>query len=201
MYEITHKFKPETIEAAVMFKLHCVNERDFYNEVIYFFKNLASVNIGINNSFPYCIKCTEKEYKHYFNQINKTDTPHFARLCRVLIYEHYYEEFVKPFTVLSLMDQVKIHLDKADKHFRGVENTMNTLTKYENKPTAMVHLIHGKPVEDYTEKELVSLIRKARQEQEDIKDLVATSERMKSKHTQLEEAIKVYVKALDNLKD
>lgn len=80
-----------------------------------------------------------------------------------------------------------------------MENTMTRLAQFEDVPSATPHLIHGKPAESYTEAELMGLIRKARKEQESLKDLADISTRVKAKVEALGEAIKVYVEALDGL--
>jgi hypothetical protein len=99
----------------------------------------------------------------------------------------------------NLLEEIQEHIDNSSKHFRKVENEMNTLDAYKDVPSANVQLIHGKPADKYTEAELMILIRNARKAQEDIKDLVETSKRVKSKHEALEANIAIYVAALDAL--
>jgi hypothetical protein len=80
------------------------------------------------------------------------------------------------------------------------ETTMSELqTKYANVPHATVELIHGIPVENYKEQELVDLINKAQHELEQAKKLADVSTRMKNKCERLETNIKVYIEALDKL--
>lgn len=101
----------------------------------------------------------------------------------------------------SVIAQINQHFENANIHFRKVENDMNTLDAYKNVPSVQVQLIHGKPADKYTEAELMSLIRDARKAQNDIRDLVDTSTRVKAKHEALEANIAVYVAALDALAD
>lgn len=77
----------------------------------------------------------------------------------------------------------------------------NTLEKYKDVVVKEVTLIHGKPTEDYTESELIALIRGARAEQESIKDLISDSKRMRTRAETLATNISVYTTALDALKD
>jgi hypothetical protein len=60
-------------------------------------------------------------------------------------------------------------------------------------------LIHGRLLSELSESDLIQMIRKARKAQEDIKDLVDASTRMKARYEQLEADIKVYAEALDAL--
>jgi hypothetical protein len=99
----------------------------------------------------------------------------------------------------SVIAQINQHFENANIHFRKVENDMNTLDAYIDVPSVQVQLIHGKPADKYTEAELMSLIRNARKAQDDIRDLVNTSTRVKAKHEALEANIAVYVAALDAL--
>lgn len=101
----------------------------------------------------------------------------------------------------KLLEEIQECIDHSSKHFRKVENEMNTLDAYKDVPSANVQLIHGKPADKYTEAELMGLIRNARKSQEDIKDLVETSKRVKSKHEALEANIAIYVAALDALSE
>lgn len=98
-------------------------------------------------------------------------------------------------------EQINQHLTKAEEHFRIVENEMNTLTKYKDVVVKEVTLIHGKPVDEYTEEELISLIRNAREEKNSIADLVNDSKRMAKRSETLTTNITVYTTALDSLKD
>lgn len=99
----------------------------------------------------------------------------------------------------SVIAQINQHFENANIHFRKVENDMNTLDAYKHVPSVQVQLIHGKPADKYTEAELMALIRDARKAQDDIRDLVNTSTRVKAKHEALEANIAVYVAALDAL--
>ena len=217
MYEINHKFKPETVEIAEEYKLVAINSNEFYKEVVMYFDHMVThygaKHLCLSNAFPYKTDSIRREYNRLFRKVCTNDRPHFNRLCRAFIYEYYFEQYVQPYVSHTLKDEVSIcvdadvlwddieeHIDKANQHFRKVESDMNTLTKFQETPFADVSLIHGKPVEDYTESELVDLIRKARKSQADIADLVKDSKRMAAKHKELEEAITVYVSALDNMK-
>ena len=215
MYEINHKFQPETLEIAEEYKLVAINSSEFYQNVSDYFSYCFTIKNHrcLHNGFPYKVDDIRRKYNRLFRKVCTNDRPHFNRLCRAFIYEYYFEQYVQPYVSHTLKDEVNIcvdadvlwdeieeHIDNANQHFRKVENDMNTLTKFQETPFAEVSLIHGKPVEDYTESELVDLIRKARKNQADIADLVDTSKRMKAKHKELEDAITVYVAALDNMK-
>lgn len=108
-------------------------------------------------------------------------------------------EWEPPKSTESALLEAEANIEKAQQHFKNVENTMNTLEKYKDKASAQVHLIHGRPVETYTESELMALIREAQKNKEAIADLVETSERMKAKSAQYDADIAVYVTALDAL--
>lgn len=79
------------------------------------------------------------------------------------------------------------------------EPNMNQITSLANVAKSEATLIHGRLLSELSESDLIQMIRKARKSQEDIKDLVDTSTRMKARYQQLEADIKVYAEALDSL--
>lgn len=219
-YGEEHDFDQSTVDLADSYALVFVNERSCYELIKQWFNDTS--NTDINTSFPYKNDYTRKEYLSCLNRVTvQRDKSNFAALCRMVIWNHYSELYslrqirilVKkpveqlsyeksPFQTLNSEEfwkEIDNHTDNANQHLRNVENEMNTLTKFKDEVTKTVTLIHGKPVEDYTEAELVELIRKARQSQQDISDLVDTSKRMKERHEQLAKDILVYTEALDKL--
>lgn len=79
------------------------------------------------------------------------------------------------------------------------EPNMNQITSLANVTKTQATLIHGRLLSELSEDALIAMIRKARKQQEDIKDLVDASTRMKARYEQLEADIKVYAEALDSL--
>jgi hypothetical protein len=205
-YGLYIEYLPSTVEIAYDYLLEFNNERVAYDTVTDYVNSNKPKTI--TTAFPYEYAKGRSSYLMFFRKVEQTDRPNFAALCRLLIWNHYAEEFelprfdiqIKQKSSEQLRTEIANHLTNAEQHFKNVENQMNTLTKYASETTTTVTLIHGKPVEDYNESELVELIRKARVAQKDISDLVDTSKRMKERHDKLAEDIKVYTEALDNLK-
>lgn len=206
-YGLEVEYLQETLDLAYNYLLEFSNEREAYDEICRFFK--ACKPKTISTGFMYEWSKGRRTYRSYFNKVDPTDKPNFAVLCRIVIWNHYAGEFELPVYKIKLkltqsLDDLKSEIDQhlldAEQHFRDVGNQMNTLTKFANETTTTVTLIHGKPVEDYNESELVELIRKARVAQKDISDLVDTSKRMKERHEKLSKDIEVYTSALDSLK-
>jgi hypothetical protein len=79
------------------------------------------------------------------------------------------------------------------------EIDMNQIESLSGVAKTEATLIHGRLLSELSESDLIQMIRKARKSQEDIKDLVETSTRMKARFDQLEADIKVYAEALDAL--
>ena len=210
-YVISHSFLPETLELAEEYVITATNEYNFYLHVCGYLKKTF---FFLGSDLCHYIDETKSEYMKILTRVNQQDKRYFASLVRALVYEHYFEELVKPHTnqplsyfvskihvnTPDILEQINNHIHNAEKHLRTVENKMNTLTKYEDQVLVEVKLIHGKPVELWTESELITVIREARSEQREIADLVETSSRMKAKHEKLEKDIAVYVAALDALK-
>ena len=211
-YVISHTFLPETIELAEEYKLIATNNSTYY----FYFQSYLKRTFYLTTDLNHYIDETRVNYFSCFSKVKEQDKRYFASLVRVLIYEHYFHDLVQPRTnknITYFIEKIKVHevkdkllqevdnhLANAEQHFKNVENIMNTLDKYKDQAKVEVTLIHGKPVELYTESELVSLIRDAKAKQQDIADLVDTSNRMKDKHEQLAKDIAVYVSALDSLK-
>jgi hypothetical protein len=201
-------FLTSTIELAKEYLIVLTNESYAYSHYCGINKNQ---DFKLDYTMPYRFRCTAVEYGRIQNKIRDFDQKQkFSILCRLLIWNHYAEEFGLERTVIpvktnpeptldKLASDIQTHLEDAQQHFRKVENQMNTLTKFEKETTVTVTLIHGKPVEDYNESELVELIRKARAAQKDISDLVDTSKRMKDRHEKLTADIAIYTEALDSL--
>lgn len=209
MYTINHEFDPRTLDIGDGYVTHITNERQFY------FEYMAGVGKRKNIPASECLSFGDfgSVFREYKAQVTFQDQKHFRKLVQNLLWLHYSEEFCDgEYRAMMLEHKIKItdqnqnlqneinqHLEDAQKHFRNVENQMNTLTQYQDQPSVTVHLIHGRPAKDYTESELMELIRKAQVNQKAIADLVDTSERMKKKHEAYAEDIKVYVAALDQL--
>lgn len=211
MYTINHEFDPRTLDIGDDYVVHVTNDPEFYREY------MAAVNGRKNIPASECVSfgnfgCIFREYKA---QVIFQDQKHFRKLVQNLLWLHYCDQFCysdyrtmmsehkikvipQPSTE-ELKTEINQHLEDAQQHFRNVENQMNSLSKFADQASATVQLIHGRPAEDYTESELMGLIRKAQDNQRAISDLVDTSERMKKKHEAYAEDIKVYVAALDRL--
>ncbi len=212
-YGVTSDYDEETVEVADNYCTVFVNESLCYEAVGRFFKN--NPNTEINFDFPYKLDCTNSEYRSALKKLSKEGKANFAALCRVVIWNYYAEEFNIPRLPIKvrskhtqpidpdldqLTDEINQHMANAEQSFKKVEIEMNTLTKYAKTPSVTVQLIHGRPADEYTEEELMALIRNAKASQESIADLVDTSKRMKEKSEQYSADIAVYVEALDNLK-
>lgn len=144
-------------------------------------------------------------YLTYKNLVHDSEKQYFNRVVKLILNNYYAEEFG--------LTPVKIHVTQETnylssssskkpiqvKKLKEAELKVNTLKKYENQAKAVVTLIHGTPVEELTENDLIELIRVTRESKESIKDLIDDSKRMKEKYEKFEEDIKVYVEALDNL--
>lgn len=205
-------FEECTVVIAENYTLAFINDSSCYKQISdYFNENKPEY---ITSEMPHYYFPVKVEYFNALNKIKGDDKRHFAALCRMILWNHYAEEFnLKRVVIKSsnchkkesegfsneLLDEAIKNLNNAKEHFNNVEIKMNTLTKFEKVPVATVKLIHGRPVEDYTEAELIGLIRKANEQKKDIADLVSTSKRMAARDKELTEAITVYTEALDNL--
>lgn len=212
MYTINHEFDPKTIDIADQYVLEVTNESKFYKEY------MSAVGLKTNISARETLSFGDFSvlFHTYKNKVNDEDRHKFRNLVQNMLWKHYAEQFCDlefivrmikehpirvtgPTPNAQLKVEIDQHIEKAQQHFDKVENFMNTLSAYQDKASATVTLIHGKPVENWTEAELVARIRDARAAQASIKDLVDTSTRMKAKYEQYEADIKVYTEALDKL--
>lgn len=205
-------FEERTVELADNYAIVFINESACYKEITkYFNENKPEY---ITSEMPHYCFPIRNEYFAALARVKGDDKRHFAALCRMVLWNHYAEEFNLRRVVIKssnchkkesegfsndLLDEAIKNLNNAKAHFNNVEIKMNTLTKFEKVPVATVKLIHGRPIEDYTEAELIGLIRKANEQKKDIADLVSTSKRMAARDKELTEAITVYTEALDNL--
>lgn len=203
-YVISHSFLPKTLELAEEYKIIAISERNYY---LYVSDHLKRNSFFLDNSLSHYVEETQVNYFYILAKVSLQDKRYFASLVRALIYEYYFEQLVKPHTDKPLsyfLSKISV-LSKLNKTIPPIlENekviVMDTIDKYKKETSVNVQLIHGKPVELWTESELVNVIREARAEQREIADLVETSSRMKAKHEKLEKDIAVYVAALDALK-
>lgn len=221
MYTMNHEFDPRTLDTGDDYVVHVTNDPEFYRQY------MAAVNGRKNIPASECMGFGNfgHIFREYKAQVTFQDQKHFRKLVQNLLWVHYCDQFCDggyrammarkhPIKVVEQKQKTdelydlfinpdwlapQQHLDNAQQHFRNVENQMNTLSKFQDQASATVQLIHGRPAEDYTESELMELIRKAQSNQKAIADLVDTSERMKKKHEAYAEDIKVYVAALDRL--
>lgn len=203
-YVISHLFSPETIDLAEEYKIVLTNEHNYY---LYVCDYLKRNSYFLESDLEHSIDGTRLKYLVIYSKVKEEDKRYFASLVRALVYEYYFEELVKPHVnkPLSYFLSKVCVLSKVNKVIPPIlENekviVMDTIDKYKKEVSVNVQLIHGKPVELWTESELIAVIRKSRAEQSEIVDLVETSSRMKAKHEQLEKDISVYVAALDAIK-
>ncbi|MFM7812598.1 MAG: hypothetical protein ACKO7M_13055 [Acinetobacter junii] len=203
-YVISHSYLPETIDLAEEYKIVLINERKYY---LYVCDYLRKNSCFLESDLEHYIDETRSNYFAIYRKVKEEDKRYFASLVRALIYEHYFEELVKPHTNKPLsyfLSKIYV-LNKVNKTIPPILKdekviVMDTIDKYKKEVSVNVQLIHGKPVELWTESELIAVIREARTEQNEIADLVETSSRMKAKHEQIEKDIAVYVSALDAIK-
>lgn len=214
----------EFLQAVDEYILAATNESNYYHSVQSWFD--ISYNRKLSSGFPVAPQIPNLSI--LINKIRKSDFGMYIdfsekrTFVQTMLYLHYTAEFVPDYVDMRISDfyeitrklepvydvfsdpnwepEVNEHIEQANQHFKIVENKMNTLTKFEKEVSATVHLIHGRPAEDYTESELMQLIREAQKNKAAISDLVETSERMKAKSEKYDADIKVYVEALDNLK-
>jgi hypothetical protein len=183
-YGLYIEYLPKTVEIAYEYLLEFTNERAAY-EAITRYVHLSKPTT-ITTSFPYDYEKGRSSYLKFLRQVEQTDKSNFAALCRILIWNHYAEEFelrlfdiqIKQKFSEQLRTEIDNHLNNAEQHLRFVENQMNTLTKYASETTTTVTLIHGKPVEDYKEYERLQLLSKAREAQQDTSHQIYTSKRI-----------------------
>lgn len=173
-YVISHSFLPETTDLAEEYKLTAINEQKYYK---YFQTYLENDTHYLTNDLCHYIPETKLEYMRILGKVNQQDKRYFASLVRALIYEHYFEELVKPYVSKPLsyfLAKIDV-LVKVNKVIPPIlkneqEIVMDTITKYKEQTSVNVQLIHGKPVELWTESELITVIREARSEQREIAD-------------------------------
>lgn len=191
--------------------LELTNEREFYERVKIYFTKRDSPFVPAYRAI--CGDVLRIPCRYGNTAIDRvTDFPDYSRdqmneLLRFMLYCYYYQEFVAPhapeYYVTPSLSQIKI-LEKLRPTPKPIEvtpmSTSNFISKFEDQALVTVKLIHGKPVEDYSEAELIDLIRKAKEQQSAISDLVDVSKRMADKHASIAKNIEVYVKALDALK-
>lgn len=219
--EIKHRYSRETFELAATYVLELTNDGKYYSDVCEWFKHNTVLDSKVvpPHYFPYKATGYYNSYTKALNKSPAQDRQKFAALVRQMLFNHYsesrfgvarsdtfnihfIEEHQEPRTECNqpIQQQIANHLAKAEAHFTIVENKMNTLTKFEKQVSATVHLIHGRPADDYSESELMALIREAQKNKAALADLVDASERMKAKSAQYDADIAVYVAALDALK-
>lgn len=198
---IDHEYMQETVDIVDEYVSALVNHVDFYNVVCGLKIKDGRWDYDL---VPYSLKQVYL-YK-YKSRVADVDKPKFKHLVKVAVNNYYSEEFgLRPAKILvkqkPVLDQTQDLIDSAKSKIRNVELKMNTLSKFENVVKAEVVLIHGTPVEELNEQDLINLIRKAKDEKAAIKDLIEDSKRMKEKYDTLSANIKIYSEALDSIND
>lgn len=202
-----HLYKPETFDVAQDYVLAAVNDGDLYKKICRWFSEYPEASFE-GNFFPHISGDLSHYYRECKNKSHIHDRDFFVLMVKQILFNHYHEHFRGSyvpychglhFVEHSTKEEIQTHTETSNDDFKLMENTLETLTEFKDVPSATVHLIHGRPAKDYTEAELMELIRKAQANQAAIADLVDTSARMKKKSEQFAADIKVYVEALDNL--
>lgn len=209
--ECSYEYLLETIDVALSYTEQFLKNNTDVLSIYFCRTTIDKPTIDI----PYRNIQNKGEYLKYFKRVHIDDRPYFATLCRIFIWNSYVTEskkvkihikghkplIVVPVQITDSKPNLNCSVDLTDYFSTDKEtNSMsNTLTRFKDVVQQEVTLVHGRPHDEWTEEELIKLIRETSASIEAICDLIPVSRKMADKVAQYEENIKVYAALLDNL--
>lgn len=144
---------------------------------------------------------TSSIYKSYLKLVHHEDRRYFAGTVRACIYNLLHDKLRLPqieWDGLVSQTESTLEIDNEESEMKTYEAKC-VVAGFENKAKSTVDLVHGVPVNQLKEQDLIELITKAQEEIKAISHLALLSKRIENKVLKLEENIGEYVKVLDSL--
>ncbi len=140
-------------------------------------------------------------YKSYLKLVHDEDHLYFAATVKACIYNLLHDKLRLPqieWDGLVSQTESTLEIDNEESEMKTYEAKC-VVTGFEDKAKSTVDLIHGVPVNQLKEQDLIELITKAQEEIKAISHLALLSKRIENKVLKLQENIGEYVKVLDSL--